>query len=115
MPPAPSSTEAGARPAAAERPSLYVHVPFCETKCSYCDFYSLPGGRRGKETAAYLDGLDRELAARAPAGFAPATIFVGGGTPTILSAEELRRLGGILRARCDLSGLREWTVEANPG
>ncbi len=95
--------------------ALYVHVPFCETKCSYCDFFSLPGGRRGREPEEYLDALDRELARRAPEGFAPETIFVGGGTPTVLSAEELRRLGAILRSRCDLSGLREWTVEANPG
>jgi oxygen-independent coproporphyrinogen-3 oxidase len=90
-------------------------VPFCETKCSYCDFYSLPGGRKGREPEEYLDALDRELAARAPAGFAPETVFVGGGTPTVLSAAELRRLGAILRARCDLSRVREWTVEANPG
>lgn len=100
---------------ASECRALYVHIPFCETKCSYCDFYSLPGGRRGREPEAYLDALDRELALRAPAGFAPETIFVGGGTPTVLSAEEIARLGRILRARADLSRLREWTVEANPG
>ena len=106
----------GANPAGAQDcRALYVHVPFCETKCSYCDFFSLPGGRRGREPEEYLDALDRELAARAPGGFAPETIFVGGGTPTVLSADELRRLGAILRARCDLSRLREWTVEANPG
>jgi putative oxygen-independent coproporphyrinogen III oxidase len=108
LPPAPSTPSAPCR-------ALYVHVPFCETKCSYCDFYSLPGGRRGREPEAYLDALDRELAARAPEGFAPETVFVGGGTPTVLSPEEIRRLGAILRARCDLSGVREWTVEANPG
>ena len=122
MPPGPTAPRpAGAAgPAAppvpaAECRALYVHVPFCETKCSYCDFYSLPGGRRGREPEAYLDALDRELALRAPEGFAPETVFVGGGTPTVLSAGELRRLGAILRERCDLSRLREWTVEANPG
>ena len=118
MPRAPASSAAGERASPRGRGAcraLYVHVPLCETKCAYCDLYSLPGGRRGSETAAYLDGLDRELAARAPAGFAPETIFVGGGTPTVLSAEELARLGEILRSRCDLSRLREFTVEANPG
>ncbi len=118
MPPGPGIPEiaaAAAPPARAECRALYVHVPFCETKCSYCDFYSLPGGRRGREPAAYLDALDRELALRAPPGFAPETVFVGGGTPTVLSAEELARLGRILRERADLSRLREWTVEANPG
>jgi oxygen-independent coproporphyrinogen-3 oxidase len=114
LPRAPIAPEA---PPLARAPcrALYVHVPFCETKCSYCDFYSLPGGRKGREPEAYLDALDRELARRAPEGFAPETIFVGGGTPTVLSPGELTRLGAILRARCDLSGLREWTVEANPG
>jgi oxygen-independent coproporphyrinogen-3 oxidase len=120
LPPASRSPEPRAAPAAstatvAECRALYVHVPFCETKCSYCDFFSLPGGRKGREPEEYLDALDRELAARAPAGFAPETVFVGGGTPTVLSAAELRRLGAILRARCDLSRVREWTVEANPG
>ncbi|HEU4394315.1 MAG TPA: radical SAM family heme chaperone HemW [Planctomycetota bacterium] len=121
MPRAPARPEAGRAPAAAHpTPShdcraLYVHIPFCETKCAYCDFYSLPGGRRGREPGEYLDALDRELAARAPAGFAPETVFVGGGTPTVLSPDEIRRLGEILRARCDLSRVREWTVEANPG
>jgi oxygen-independent coproporphyrinogen-3 oxidase len=120
LPPAPSTPEAAAAaaaPPAARAPcrALYVHVPFCETKCSYCDFYSLPGGRRGREPEAYLEALDRELAARAPAGFAPETVFVGGGTPTTLDPAEIRRLGAILRSRCDLSRLREWTVEANPG
>jgi oxygen-independent coproporphyrinogen-3 oxidase len=120
LPPRPTAPEAaGAAAPRAPSPApcraLYVHVPFCETKCSYCDFYSLPGGRRGREPEAYLDALDRELAARAPAGFAPETIFVGGGTPTVLSAGELRRLGAILRERVDLARLREWTVEANPG
>lgn len=107
-----AAAAAGARPPCR---ALYVHVPFCETKCSYCDFYSLPGGRRGREPEAYLDGLDAELARRAPAGFAPRTLFVGGGTPTVLDAAELARLGEILRNRADLSGLEEWTVEANPG
>jgi oxygen-independent coproporphyrinogen-3 oxidase len=110
LPRAPTASET----AAACR-ALYVHVPFCETKCSYCDFFSLPGGRRGREPEEYLDALERELGARAPEGFAPETIFVGGGTPTVLSAAELRRLGAILRGGCDLSRVREWTVEANPG
>lgn len=121
MPPAPARPDAPPASVAAPPPpappcrALYVHVPFCETKCAYCDFYSLPGGRRGREPEAYLDALDRELAARAPAGFSPETVFVGGGTPTVLSPGEIRRLGAILRARCDLSGVREFTVEANPG
>jgi oxygen-independent coproporphyrinogen-3 oxidase len=55
------------------------------------------------------------MAMRAPDGFAPRTVFIGGGTPTILTADELRRLAAILGAHCDLSRVEEWTVEANPG
>jgi oxygen-independent coproporphyrinogen-3 oxidase len=95
--------------------ALYVHIPFCDTKCSYCDFYSLPGGRRGREPEAYLDALERELRDRVPPAFAPETVFVGGGTPTVLTADELRRLGDILRTRVDLARVSEFSVEANPG
>jgi len=115
LPPAPTPPDGGHAPGASPVPSLYVHIPFCETKCSYCDFFSLPGGRKGREPEAYLAALDRELALRAPAGFAPETVFVGGGTPTVLSPGEIRRLGEILRERADLSRCTEFTVEANPG
>ncbi len=110
-----ATAPAGSPPHGADGPGLYVHIPFCDTKCSYCDFYSLPGGRRGRDPEAYLGALDRELAARAPAGLRPRTVFVGGGTPTVLSPDELRRLGAILRDRVDLSAVGEWSVEANPG
>ena len=93
--------------------SLYIHIPFCVRKCGYCDFYS--GVSSESEIDAYIAAMDTELALRFPHGFAPDTIFMGGGTPTRLSAVQLARLGEILRARLDLSSCREFTSEINPG
>lgn len=88
-----------------------MHVPFCVSKCRYCDFNSHEGF--GRDTAGYVNALAWEIERRAPA---PArTIFLGGGTPTYLDAESLRTiLAALARAgaleRHDL----EFTVEANP-
>ncbi len=94
-------------------PGLYIHVPFCAGKCAYCDFYSRPDAA-DPAVARWLDGLVRE-AARAPDGFVPRTIFIGGGTPTILPPAVLRGLFDRLHRAFDLSAVDEWTVEANPG
>lgn len=91
---------------------LYVHVPFCVRKCGYCAFFS-----RSAEpglVAAWFAGIERELAAL-PAGFAPTSVFFGGGTPTALDESELAQLLDLVRARVDLRNLAEWTCEANPG
>jgi len=95
-------------------PALYVHVPFCEAKCSYCDFYSV--ARRGVREARYVEALGLELSRRAPAGFAPRTVFVGGGTPSALEDEDFETLL-VLVAEAALAPDRlvEWTVECNPG
>jgi len=93
-------------------PALYVRIPFCETKCPYCDFNSF--ALEGRDVAGYLDALRREMDARGvPPN--PPTLFVGGGTPTVVEPSSLRRyledLLGRLVPRTD----REFTVEANPG
>lgn len=94
---------------------LYIHIPFCDQKCAYCDFLSFPG-RHSAQKAQYLDALCAEMRLRLRGRWQhPQTIFIGGGTPTALSAEELRMLLQTL-ARCvDLAGVEEFTVEANPG
>jgi len=96
------------------RPSataLYVHVPFCLAKCAYCDFYSVPAGQA--DMAAYVEAAIAELQAGAGELHVPlASIFVGGGTPTVLGAELLRRL--LAAARAYASGGTEFSVEANP-
>lgn len=92
---------------------LYVHIPFCETKCGYCDFFSVP--LEGRVTGPLVTGILAELRLRA--NLVPKmvrTIFVGGGTPTVLPTTELRRLFGALGAIADSHGVEEFTVEANP-
>mgnify|MGYP003588964119 CR=1 FL=1 len=91
---------------------LYVHVPFCARKCPYCAFFSRPA--EPEAVAAWRSGIDRELAAL-PENFAPDSVFIGGGTPTVLDESELARLLELLPARVDLARVTEWTCEANPG
>lgn len=103
---------------------LYIHVPFCVRKCLYCDFYSLPTGhgalpRRLDAVAEtqndpFIAALAKEMESL-PAGFAPETIFFGGGTPTELSTRDFAALFRLLRERVDLSRVGEWTCESNPG
>jgi putative oxygen-independent coproporphyrinogen III oxidase len=93
---------------------LYVHVPFCEKKCHYCDFASweLPAVQQRRWTEVVL----RELAVRAPLaqGRPVDTIFFGGGTPSLLAAEFLERIVTDIRSLYDLSRLREMSIECNP-
>jgi len=92
---------------------LYVHVPFCEALCSYCDFYSVARG--DAEGHRYVDALTAEIALRVPDGFEPTTVFVGGGTPTALSDADFERSLAAIAALALPSGrLREWSVECNP-
>ena len=88
---------------------LYVHVPFCASKCGYCDFYS-ETTREGKD--AYLQVLGEEIRSYAGRGITADSLFVGGGTPSMLTAGEL---GDILDACREVFGLTgECTLEANP-
>ena len=89
---------------------LYIHIPFCVRKCSYCDFYSLPG--RQDRIKPYVSAVITE--ARAYAGLSFHTLYLGGGTPSLLGAEQLKNLIGGLRQTFDLGGLVEATVEVNP-
>jgi len=96
---------------------VYVHVPFCASRCGYCDFNTYtPGEAGGSDPDGWLAGLRAELAAAARAiGPVPAqTVFVGGGTPSLLGA---KRLSGVLEAVGDhfpLADGAEVTTEANP-
>ena len=92
---------------------IYVHVPFCVKKCSYCSFYSVPYSE--PVAARYLEALSAETGGRLPRGARPRTIHVGGGTPTALSASMLSDLLEIITSRIDTSELEEFAVEANPG
>lgn len=92
--------------------SLYLHVPFCERKCPYCAFSSAQV-REGDEEK-YLAAVAREAAARAASADVLDTLYIGGGTPTALSAPAWGRLIEILENSFSLSGDAEVTVEANP-
>jgi len=92
--------------------SLYIHIPFCIRKCPYCGFYSV--AERDEIVPAYLDALRRELAA-APCSRPMKSIYIGGGTPTSLSAAGLVILMATIRELVRRHPDCEFTVEANPG
>lgn len=94
--------------------ALYVHIPFCTSKCHYCDFFSLAGHL--DQTDAFLDAMGREFELHvAHFGKAtPETIFIGGGTPTLLSPDALSRLLTQINNAINTHRLTEFTVEANP-
>ncbi len=89
---------------------VYVHVPFCHSKCAYCDFYSTP---RRELMADYVEAAGEEWRHIAPAGCIPDTIYLGGGTPSSLPLSLLDRLIAHIRGE-NPSSLREFTIEANP-
>ncbi len=89
---------------------LYVHIPFCEKKCGYCSFYSVAG--RTGEIDAYLSALAVEAAKYR--GEKLRTLYVGGGTPSVMSIFQWRELVNIITRNFDTSTLTEATTEANP-
>jgi oxygen-independent coproporphyrinogen-3 oxidase len=89
---------------------LYIHIPFCIRKCDYCDFYSLAG--RLDCLDAYLKALLNEASQYGRLRFD--TLFIGGGTPSLLGAAGLRNLMTGLSAQYSISKLPEATIEANP-
>jgi len=100
---------------------IYVHFPFCLSKCAYCDFASAPIEASGGMAAArrYLDALSIELDLRAASaefrGIALDSVYLGGGTPTVLPAEWLAEMMSRIAARFALAEGAERTAEANPG
>jgi oxygen-independent coproporphyrinogen-3 oxidase len=90
--------------------SLYIHVPFCAQKCSYCAFYSEASS--GELVQRYVDALIRELELVAH-DLKPQTVFFGGGTPSILNLRQWTRILDAMH-RLGLDQAVEWTVECNP-
>lgn len=93
---------------------IYVHIPYCHRKCAYCAFYSVAGGDRD----AYIEALCREIKARhrffGSDHWRPKTLYVGGGTPSILTFRQLQQLSDALHFWFNLSELEEATIECNP-
>jgi oxygen-independent coproporphyrinogen III oxidase len=112
--PDPESTRAGSN----RTRSLYIHIPFCTHKCHYCDFYSIVDRQDRQQN--FTDRLVRELRAQAPfADQSPLrSIFVGGGTPSLLAPDLWKILLNELESLFDLSeirtGIGEFSVECNP-
>jgi putative oxygen-independent coproporphyrinogen III oxidase len=97
---------------------LYLHIPFCHRRCFYCDFPVVPlgdqaDGSHSNSIADYLNWLLRDLAA-APIGPPLSTIYIGGGTPSILSASQLALLMGAVRSHWGLAPGAEVTLEMDP-
>lgn len=98
--------------------SLYAGIPFCPSRCSYCSFVSRTVGDKATRALVqpYVDCLCRELdtmrQVAADCGLDVKTLYIGGGTPTSLSADQLRQLMGKLAGLFDLGRLQEYTVEA---
>ncbi|MQC18312.1 MAG: radical SAM family heme chaperone HemW [Chloroflexi bacterium] len=94
--------------------ALYLHIPFCTSKCGYCDFNSYEGLEH--VVPEYTPALVREMELWAPAAksFRVETIFFGGGTPSLTSIDDMRALADRLYALFDISPGVEWTLEANP-
>lgn len=96
--------------------SLYIHIPFCVKKCAYCDFLSFPCTRQIQEI--YVSSLCREIKALADVygkKSALTTIFIGGGTPSILELEQLRRIFETVYLCFSLEAGAEISIECNPG
>ena len=109
------STVAAARLLNENDISLYVGIPFCPTRCAYCSFVSRSIGKRTELLEPYLEALLREIEVTgkllAASGRRVRTIYIGGGTPTTLSAGQLARLMDGVTASFDMEGVLEFTVE----
>lgn len=92
---------------------IYIHIPFCNSKCAYCGFYSIPSQKRKAE---FLEALKQEMVSRKDYlhGEAVETIYFGGGTPSILKVEEIENLLGLIQEYYSAEASAEITLEANP-
>jgi len=91
--------------------AVYVHLPFCRIRCSYCAFAI---STDLSAEARYVDALLREIDHRVPQESRLESIYFGGGTPSLTSPGQLARISSTLRSRCDTTELAEVTIEANP-
>ncbi|MDR2183358.1 MAG: radical SAM protein, partial [Clostridiales bacterium] len=94
--------------------SIYIHIPFCRSRCIYCDFLSFCG--KDDMIAPYVDALCADIAAAAPefANYKAVSVFFGGGTPTVLAASQLGRIFDAVAHNYPLAEDVSVTTEANP-
>ena len=93
---------------------IYIHIPFCIKKCDYCDFLSGPSGP--KEQADYVDALLEEInAAEEGKGRSVSSVFIGGGTPSVLDERFIGEILNHIRRKFQIADHAEITIEVNPG
>ena len=92
---------------------LYIHIPFCVRKCAYCDFASF-AGREG-DMAPYVARVIREMEEKSSPDLLISTLYIGGGTPSLLSPALMERLLGALRQHFAFAPRAECSCECNPG
>ena len=95
---------------------IYIHIPFCTEKCIYCDFYSLPN--QEQSIKPFIKNLCKEILIRSKKStidWKIDTIFIGGGTPSLLSESDLENIISAINKNFNLNDLKEFTIEANPG
>lgn len=90
----------------------YIHIPFCIEKCNYCDFLSFKASEAVKRS--YVDSLIREIVSRRDENATVTTVFIGGGTPSVLSDGEINRILKALKNNYNISKNAEISIEANP-
>jgi oxygen-independent coproporphyrinogen-3 oxidase len=95
---------------------LYIHVPFCDGKCHYCGFYSIVACQSMVELYSGLPAQELGLLLEAEPDSVrrPSTFYIGGGTPSMLGADGLKRLAEEISRLIPIDSLEEWTVELNP-
>lgn len=97
---------------------VYIHIPFCKQKCFYCDFPSFAGRERFIDNYLAALGWELELAAEKygeQGRLKPATVYVGGGTPSLLTLTQMEGLFAAIDKHINLDFVDEFTIEANPG
>ena len=93
-------------------PALYIHIPFCVSKCIYCDFNSIV--IKSQVVDEYLSAIEKEIQSTTERYYFT-TVFIGGGTPTVLNEAQLSRLLVMIAKHVNVANLKEYTIEVNPG
>ena len=94
---------------------IYIHIPFCAVKCIYCDFYSITD--RENSIPRFTNAIVKEIETCTVdvSNWKLETIFIGGGTPSLLNGRNIESILNALERKYDLAQIKEWTMEANPG
>lgn len=93
---------------------IYIHIPFCKTKCFYCDFYSVAG--RDEVIPRFIKALLKEIESyELNKNWIFDTLFIGGGTPSLMQPGQIESILKVLQSKFDITQIKEITMEANPG